>query len=59
MQTFFKKQTETKQGKVMIIIFLNDKLNVLLRLKFIQKIALLFTKKIVNTCVHAGIHTLS
>lgn len=57
MQTFFKRQTETKQEKVMI--FLNDKLNILLRLKFIQKIALLFTKKIVNTCVHACIYTLS
>lgn len=59
MQTFFKRQIETKQGNLMIVIFLNDKLNMLLRLKFIQKIALLFTKKIVNICVHAGIYTLS
>lgn len=45
MQTFFKRQTQTKQGKQMIIFFLNDKFNMLSSLNFIQKIALLFTKK--------------
>lgn len=60
MQTVLKRQIETKQGKLMIIFFLNDKLNMLLRLKFIQKIALLFTKKkIVDVYVHASIYTLS
>lgn len=44
----------------MIIFFLNDKFNMLLSLNFIQKIALLFTKKkIVNVYVHAAICTLS
>lgn len=45
MQTFLKMQIETKQGKLMIIFFLNYKLNMLLRQRFIQKIALLFIKK--------------
>lgn len=57
MQIFLKRQIETKQGKLMIIFFSNDKLNMLLRLKFIQKIALLFTKKKLLTLMYMLVFT--
>lgn len=57
MQIFLKRQIETKQGKLMIIFFLNDKLNMLLRLKFIQKIAPLFTKKKLLTLMYMLVFT--